>query len=244
MTNGFWSLMPYSLYFLRILASSVEGIDHPRVDVDQLAELLGHLVVGGQVVALAADRPAGVHRRQQRLLVDVFQDGRHAGRQIVVEQDGAGIEILQPDAAPVGGAHQRLDHQHVAVGQSQRRRLGDFRGQRTEPHVQAGLAENLHQARDVLQVMRIARVRFGNQQQVAGVRAIFVDRGHGRLHRQRQHLGCKIVKTTRKQVGIDRRQLVAGVAQVDRAVERRGVLLPFHAEPAFDGRRGLEDFLF
>ena len=82
-------------------AARMEGVDHPRVDVDQLAEFFRHFIVGGQVIALAADGPAGVHGRQQRLLVDVFQDRGNAGRQVVVQQNRARIEIFQAQAATV-----------------------------------------------------------------------------------------------------------------------------------------------
>ena len=39
-----------------------------------------------------------------------------AGRQVVVQQDGAGIEILQAQAAAL--AHQRLDREGLAIGQA------------------------------------------------------------------------------------------------------------------------------
>ncbi len=78
-------------------AADREGrVDAPRVDADGLGEIVGHLVVGGEMVGLAAHRPAGVHRRQHALVLQALQDGRNAGRQVVVEQDGAGVEAVQP----------------------------------------------------------------------------------------------------------------------------------------------------
>ena len=87
----------------------------------------------------------------------------------------------------------------------------------------------------------VAGVVFRDQQQVARVRAVFFDRCHRRLHGQRQHVVGQIVETARKQVGIDGREFETGIAQVDRAIKRRRVFLPFQAEPAFDLRRGIED---
>ncbi len=71
-----------------------------------------------------------------------------------------------------------------------------------------------------------------------------LDRVAGGLHRGRQHLVGQVVESAREQVHVDRRQLVAGVAQVDRAVERRRVVQPLQPEPAFDRRQRVEDALF
>ncbi|CAM2148038.1 hypothetical protein PT2222_10374 [Paraburkholderia tropica] len=83
----------------------------------------------------------------------------------------------------------------------------------------------------------------GNHEQILGVRADLLDGGHGGLHGERQHLLRQAVEGAREQIGVDRRELEAGVAQVHRTVERRRVLLPFEAEPALDGRRRVEDAL-
>jgi hypothetical protein len=54
--------------------------------------------------------------------------GRHAARKVVVEQDGAGIEILQAQPAALGTEPlERFQHQLLPVGQIERGRLGDFR---------------------------------------------------------------------------------------------------------------------
>ena len=45
------------------------------------------------------------------------------------------------------------------------------------------------------------------------------------------------------QIGVHRRQLEAGVAQIHRAIERRRVLHPFEPEPAFDGWHRLQHAL-
>ncbi|MNT30703.1 hypothetical protein D3C72_1665110 [compost metagenome] len=110
--------------------------------------------------------------------------------------------------------------------------------------MQARLAEDLHQSRHVLQILRRGVVQFRHDQQVAGVRTILVDGGHGRLHGQGQHFRGQIVKTAREQIGIDGRQLVAGVAQVYRAIKGRRMLLPLHAKPALNGRRRGQNLFF
>jgi hypothetical protein len=86
-------------------------------------------------------------------------------------------------------------------------------------------------------------VLFGDQQQVARFRADLLDRRHRRLDRQRQHLLRQVVEAAGEQVGVDRRELEACIAHVDRGVERRRVLHPLEPEPAFDGRQRFEDAL-
>ena len=53
----------------------------------------------------------------------------------------------------------------------------------------------------------------------------------------------EVVETAGKQIGIHGRQLEAAVAQIDRSVERRRVLLPLRAEPVLDGWLRGEDAL-
>ena len=48
--------------------------------------------------AFAPHRPARVQRRQQVLLVQVFQNAGDTRRQVVVQQDGAGVKVLDADA--------------------------------------------------------------------------------------------------------------------------------------------------
>jgi hypothetical protein len=115
--------------------------------------------------------------------------------------------------------------------------------ERAEADVEARLVEDLHQALHVHQVERVAGVLLGDEEQVLRFRADLLDRRHRRLHRQRQHLGGQVVEAAREQVGVDRRQLEAGVAQVDRRVERRRVLHPLEPEPALDRRQRLEHAL-
>jgi hypothetical protein len=90
-------------------------VDQPGVDAQQLAEALGHFFVALEMLALAAHAPARMQRRQQVLLVQVFQNAGRAGGQVVVEQDGAGVEILQAQAALA--AHDGLQRDLLAIGQ-------------------------------------------------------------------------------------------------------------------------------
>ena len=137
MMKGF-SWMPYSLVLAADLAEQRVGvahqalgaravaevdlaaagehrIDQPRIHAQQLGELLRHLFIGREMVGLAANGPAGMQRRQEVLLVQAFENLRDAGRQVVVEEDRAGVEILQ--AEPVPGAQQRLDGEGAAIRQ-------------------------------------------------------------------------------------------------------------------------------
>ena len=219
----------------------VHRVDQPRVHAQQLGKLLGHLFVVLQVRVLAARRSRGVQRRQQVLLVQAAHQRRRAGREFVVEQDRAGVEVLQPE--PPFGADQRLDRQAAAVGQ--RHLLGRFqrRVHRAQAHVDAGHRKDLHQPLQVHQVKSVAAV-VGHNDKVLCFGADLLDRRHRRLHCQRQHRRRQVVEPGRVQVGVYRRQLEASVAQVDRRVERWRVLHPFEPEPALDGRHGLEHALF
>ncbi len=152
-----------------------------------------------------------------------------------------GSKFARPTRRPFGPiAAQRLDRHRVLGIELDRRRRGDLRIQRAEPHVEARLAQDRREPRDVLQVEAVARVVLGDQQQPARVGADLLDRRHRRLHRERHDLGCEVVEAPRIEVRVDRRDLEPGVAQVDRAVERRRVLLPLEPEPALDRRRGVE----
>ena len=84
---------------------------------------------------------------------------------------------------------------------------------------------------------------FRNHEQVACFRADFFDCGHGSLHGQRQHLRRQVVPAGRKQIGVDRREFEAGVADIDRAVKRRRMFHPLQPEPAFYGRSALQHAL-
>ena len=176
--------------------------------------------------------------------MNILQDIGYAVRQVVIQQDRARVEILQAQAAAVVQAHERLDDEHVAIWQRQWRRLSDLGRPRAQAYVQPRLAEDLHQARHVLQVLRRGVVQFRHHQQIAGVRTILVDGSHGRLHGQGQHFRGQVMKTAREQIGIDGRQLVARVTQVYRAIEGRRVLLPLHAKPALNGRRRGQNLFF
>ena len=78
-------------------------------------EIGGDAVEDAEVVRLLAVIPAGLERRRDRL-VDPLQHRRRAGRQIVVEQHHARVEIGERDAPSV--AQHRLEQQRVLAGES------------------------------------------------------------------------------------------------------------------------------
>ena len=224
-----------------LAAAGEQRVDEPRVDAEQLAEALAHFFIALEVAALAPHAPAGLQRRQQVLLVQVFQNARRAGREVVVQQDGAGVEVLEPQ--PVARALRRLQRQRLAVGQRDGAAALDGRVDGAEAHVQPRHAEDLLQPRQAGQVEAAGLAVLGHDHQVARLGADLLDGRLRRLHRQWQHVGRQVVPAVGVQVGVHRRQLEAGVADVDRAVQRRRVLHPLQAEPALDHRRGVEDAL-
>ena len=169
--------------------------------------------------------------------------GGMPGRQVVVQQDGAGIEVLQPQAAPA--AHHRLEqHRARRLGQGDRRRLLDARGRSSRCARSARPCGRCASAVHVAQVEGVAGVR--SRGSAAG------SSPRGRSSRSppsppappaAASPGVRLFQPPGIQVGVHRRQLEAGVAHVDRAVERRRVLHPFEPEPALDGRHRLEDAL-
>ena len=193
------------------------------------------------MVALAAHAPARVQRRQHVLLVQVLQNARRAGRQVVVEQDGAGVEILQHQ--PPAHALHRFERDALAVGQGNRGAFLQVRIDRADAHVQAGHVEDALQLHQAAQVGAALQIVLGNDQQVARFGADFLDGRHGGLHRQRQHFGGQVVPAAGKQVGVHRRQLETGIADVHRGVERRRVLHPLQAKPALGGGHRVDDAL-
>jgi len=82
-----------------------------------------------------------------------------------------------------------------------------------------------------------------DQQHAARLRAHLFDGALHRLHAQRHEIRVQVVEAAGEQVGVHRRQLETAVAQVDRRIERRRVLLPLRAEPVLDGRLRGDDAL-
>ena len=224
-----------------LAAAGEHGVDQPRVDTEQLAKALAHFFVAAEVAALAPHAPAGLQRRQQVLLVQLFQNARRAGRQIVVEQDGAGVEVLQ--AEPVAHALGRLQRHLFAVGQRDGLAALDGRVDRAKAHVEPRHAKDFLQPRQAGQVKAAVLAVLRHDEQVARLGADFFNRRLRRLHGQRQRVGRQVVPAVGVQVGVDRCQLEAGISNVDRGVQRRRVLHPLEAKPAFDDRRGIEDAL-
>ena len=185
----------------------------------------------------AAVVPAGGERRCD-CLVDVAQYFRRTGRQVVVQQHHARIEITDADAA--ASTHDRLEDQCVTGRQLEARRLAHAGHQRADAHAHAGLAQDFFERRDVLQVMDVAGVVLGNQQHAARVGAYALDGRLDRLNAQGQRIRIEIVESAEKQIRIDGGQLEAGVSQVDRRIKRNGALLSLRPEPALDVRHPVE----
>ena len=154
-------------------------IDQPGIDTDGCGETAGDFPEGREVIGFAPRRPAGMERRNDRLFVQIFQDVRNPGRQIVVEQDGVRVEIPEYQATPLGaGAQQGLQHQALAIGKGNRRRGRDLGQQAADAHVEARPSQNHGQLQHVLQIERVASVALRNQEQLAGTRAVLLDGRH------------------------------------------------------------------
>ena len=190
------------------------------------------------MLALAPHRPTGVQGRQHDLL-EVLEDFRQPGRQIVIQQHDAGIEPV--DTEPVAVALERFEAQFFAVRQFDVGRRRNFRQQGADAYYHAGVAQDFLQGDDVLQVKRVARVVFRYQQHAARIGADFFDCRHRGLNAQRIEFGIEVVEAAGIQVGVDGGQLEAAVAQIHRCIERRGVFLPLGAKPMLDLGHGLED---
>jgi hypothetical protein len=210
-------------------------VDQPGVDLDQRREFAYDFVIPAAVIRLAADRPARVQRREQHLLVKALQDRRNTRREVVVQQDRAGIEVAGLE--PCSVAAHRLEQDARAARGFELGRRADLGIERADAHLEPGLAQDRGQHAHVLEVPLVARVILGDQQQVLRVRTDLVDRRHRRLNRERRECGAQVVEPAGKQVGVDRRDLEARVAQVAGRVERRRMRLPLEPQPALD-RRG------
>jgi len=131
----------------------------------------------------------------------------------------------------------------LTAGQVDGGGLFDVRVDGANAHIQTGHVKDTLQLNHIAQIEGVAGVVLGNDEQVFGFGADFLDGRLGSLHRQRQHFGRQIVPATRKQIGVDRCQLEAGIANVHRGVNRRRVLHPFKAKPALNGGHGIEHAL-
>ena len=219
----------------------MHGVNQPGVNAQHLAEALGDIVVVLAMQALAAYRPARVQRRQQVLLVQVFQNTRGTCRQIVVEQNCARVKPFETNAAL--GTNDRLQCDLSPVGQIEVSRDFDVWADGPQAHVEARRVKNAFELRQVAQVRDATVVVVRHQHQVVGLGADLFQRGHGGLHRQWQHVHRQVVPAAGVKVGVHRRELEARIAKVHTAVERWRVLHPFEPEPALDGRHRVEHAL-
>jgi hypothetical protein len=89
-----------------------------------------------------------------------------------------------------------------------------------------------------LQIEQIARVILRYQQHPPRFGAYLLHRALHGLHTQRQEIGIEIIEATGKQIGVDGREFETAVAQIDRSIERHGMLQPLRAQPMLGGRHG------
>ena len=174
-------------------------IDQPWIEIKVLGKGHGDILIGSEMPGLAPHMPAGVQRRNHILFVEAAQNLRNPTRQIVVEQDCARVEVIQAKPA-TGGAEpaQRLEHQGLPIGQIDGRWHGHVGKQRTDAHVETGMPQDAGQASQVHQVVLVARVALGHQQQVLRLRADLLDRHHRCLHAQRVEIRIQVVEATRE----------------------------------------------
>jgi hypothetical protein len=70
------------------------GVDQPRIDIDESREVARRTVIGGAVIRLPADSPAGMQRREEILFGrQILQYLRQSRGQIVVQQHQTWSEI-------------------------------------------------------------------------------------------------------------------------------------------------------
>ena len=230
-----------ALVKVHVAAAVKHRVNQPRVDAQQLAKALGDFFIALKMLALAPHMPARVQGRQQVLLVQVFQNAGDARRQVVVEQNRAGVKVLEAQAR--FAADHRLQRYAFAIGQLNDGGFFDFGVDRANPHVQPRHVEDAAQLHHIAQVKRVARVVLGDHQQVARLGADFFNRGHRGLHGQGQHFVGEVVPAAGVQIGVHRRELEARIAHIDRAIKRRRVLHPLQAKPALNRGHGVQNAL-
>ena len=218
-----------------------QGVDQPRVNAQQLAKALGNFFVVFEMHALASHCPARMQRWQEVLLVQVFQNAWNPCREVVVQQNSAGIKVLEPQAALA--ADGRLDGDFIPTRYGNALGFLQLRADRANAHVQTCHGENTHQLRQIGPIKRIARVVLGNDEKVARLGADFFNRSHSCLHGQWQHLRRQVVPSPGEQIGIYRRQFEPGIADIHRRVKRRRVFHPLQAKPTLNGRHRVQDAL-
>ena len=214
-------------------AALKHGVYQPGVSAEQFAQALGHLFIALEMRALAPGRPGRMQGRQQVLLVQVLKNARHAGVEIGVEQNRAGIKVFHANA-PFATNHGLQCHA-VAIGQGHGDGFFDGRVNGADAHIEPGHVKNALQLHDVGQVEGALLMVFRYHQQIARLGADFFDGRHGGLHRQWQHLRRQVVPAPGEQIGVYRRQLEAAIAQIYRTVKGWRVLHPLKPEPALYG---------
>ena len=234
---------------IHLAAVGVVRVDQPGVNADQGTKFARNLVVSRKMQRFASNKPACMQRWEHGLRrVEVFQNIWCTGRQVVVEQNGAGVEVQFAIEAfeeyAVALATNGFKCQRAAIGQAQVKRCLQIGNEAADTDCQSGFADDVGQRSYVLQVKGVARVVFRNEQKPFRRHAHLFDRHLCRLHRQGQKIGAQVIKAAGKQIGIHRCQLEAGVAQINRTVERGLMRQPLFAKPVLNVGLRLNDVAF
>ena len=225
------ALLARAFFEIDLAALAEDRIDEPWIDLDQVGEFRGDAVIVGEVIRLQALPPSERQRRGDGLF-EVLQDRRQAAGEIVIEQHEAGIEVGYRNL--VVPAHDRFECKTSSGGKFDGFRFAQIGQQRAEPHAQAGHGQDFDEGGEAFEVEKVTRVVLGNDQHATGARTDALERRLDCLHRQRLEGRVEIVEPGRKQVGVHRRQLETGIAQIHRTIKGRRGLQPLGTEPALD----------
>ena len=173
--------------------------------------------------------------------MQIFQNTGHSSAQIVVQQDGARVEVFHPQTPT--GAHDRLKGNTLTARQLQGCAFLNIGVNGANTHIEPSHMKNATQLRQVAHVKRVIGLVLGHDQQVTRLGANFFYCCHGCLHCQGQHGRGEVAPTSGVKTGIYRGQFEAGVAYIHRAVKRGGVLHPLQAKPALYGGHRVQNAL-
>src|SRR5581483_4711949 len=104
--EGRQAVLAFALLKIDVSAIAEDGVNQPRIDVQHFGKFGSDAAVMGKVVRLTPVTPAEGRWRDDRLL-QAFENGRTAGRKIVIEQHQTGVEIFYSDF--VADAYQSLE---------------------------------------------------------------------------------------------------------------------------------------
>ena len=222
------ALAPHKIH---LAAIPEQRVNQPGINLDQARKLARHLPIIRKMIGLQARRPAEPNRRRDGL-GDPVQYRRPARSQVVIQHDQVRHIALHPQLIP--GAPERFQQDSVAGIKLDAGRPVKAGAQAADADLKTGLFHNRPQAGDILQIEQVAGVVLGdNEDAVNRVRDALYGHLQG-LDAERFKGRIEVVEAGRKQVGVNRRDLVAGVAQVHRGIKRGRRLAPGAAKPGLD----------